>query len=71
MGTSGKMADKMAGKRAATSVESRRRRLLWVARWVFFAVLLIVGTVLMLGQMSHKSSGAKDPAALIVTRHWA
>ena len=56
---------------AVISVESRRRRLLWIARWVFFALLLVVGTVLMLGQMSHKSSGAKDPSAFIPARHWA
>jgi hypothetical protein len=57
--------------RPAINVESRRRRLLWVARWIFFAAALVVGTVLMLGQMSHKSSSAKDPAAFIPTRHWA
>jgi hypothetical protein len=45
--------------------------MLWIARWVFFAVLLVVGTILMLGQMSHKSSSGKDPSALIATRHWA
>jgi hypothetical protein len=48
----------------AVDIEGRRARTFWVARWVFFAVLLVVGLFLVLGEMGQKLEHKKaDPAA--------